>query len=170
MNIVWQILIGLATTFIGVVIGVVWQTAKRSGVYWRNPRFWKPLLSGEVVIVADKFDPESAPELSGWEASGLVGGGGMRAALEVVKLLEDLGLQRVGRKASIVYHNEDDAVGRALNSNLFCIGGPDANKVTAKILNHIGYRIPENRGFSSSLQPGRIYDRNSGADAGEGKG
>ena len=170
MDIVWQILIGLATTFIGFVIGAAWQAAKRSRAYWQSHRFWKPLLSGNVVIVADKFDPDIAPELRGWEASGLVGGGGMQAALEVVELLEDFRLLRVGRKASIVYHNEDDKIGDALRSNLFCIGGPDANSVTAKILNHIGYRIPENRGFSPGLRPGRIYDRNSGADAGDGKG
>ncbi len=170
MDIVWQILIGLAITFIGVVIGAVWKTAKRSGAYWRNPRFWKPLFSGKVVIVADKFDSDNAPKLRGWEASGLVGGGGMQAALEVVKLLEDLGLQRVGRKVSIVYHNEDGKVGHALKSNLFCIGSRDANTVTAKILDHIGYRIPKNRGFSPSLRPGRIYDRNSGVDAGDGNG
>jgi hypothetical protein len=170
MDIVWQIPIGLAITFIGVVIGAVWKTARRSGVYWRNPRFWKPLLSGRVVIVADKFDSENAPQLRGWEASGLVGGGGMQAALEIVKLLEDLGLQRVGHKASIVYHNEDDEIGKALKCNLFCIGSPDANTVTAKILDDIGYRIPNNRGFSPSLRPGRIYDRNSGVDACEGKG
>jgi hypothetical protein len=84
-------------------------------------------------------------------------------------VLEDLRLLRVGRKASVVYHN-DGKVDDALESNLFCIGGPDANSVTAGILNDIGYRIPENRGFSPGLQPGRIYDPNSGADAGEGQG
>ncbi|MDX6333983.1 MAG: hypothetical protein QOG05_1323 [Streptosporangiaceae bacterium] len=170
MDIVWQVLIGLTVTFIGFVIGAAWKSAKLSFAYWRNPRFWKPLSSGKVVIVADKFDKHNAPKLRGWEASGLVGGGGMLAALEVVKLLDDLGLQRVGRKFSIVYHNEDDTIGHDLKSNLFCIGSPDANTVTAKILNDIGYRIPENRGFSASLRPGRIYDRNTGVNAGEGEG
>jgi hypothetical protein len=170
MDIVWQILIGLATTFIGFVIGAVWQAVRRSRAYWQSRRFWKPLISGDVVIVADKFDQNTAPSLRGWEASGLVGGGGMQAALEVVELLEDFRLLRIGRKASIVYHNEDDKIGNILKSNLFCIGGPDANSVTTTILNDIGYRIPENRGFSPSLRPGRVYDRNSGADEGEGEG
>ncbi|HEY1701931.1 MAG TPA: hypothetical protein VGG75_19665 [Trebonia sp.] len=169
MDIVWQILIGLATIFIGFLIGSAWQAAKRSRAYWQSHRFWKPLLSGDVVIVADKFGQDT-PELRGWEASGLVGGGGMQAALEVVELLEDFRLLRVGRKASIVYHNESGKVDDALKSNLFCIGGPDANRVTAKILNHIGYKIPENRGFSPHLRPGRIYDPTSGTDVSDDKG
>jgi len=170
MGIVWQILIGLAITFIGVVIGRAWQAAKRRRVYWRSRRFWKPLLLGKVVIVVAKFDEDNASQLRGWEASGLVGGGGMQAALEVVELLEDIGLQRVGRKASIVFHNEDDKIGDALKSNLFCIGGPDANNVTAKVLSHISYTIPKNRGLAPDLQPGHIYNLNSRVDAGEGKG
>lgn len=167
MDIAEQIIIGLAITFIGVVIGAAWQAARRSRVYWGSRRFWKPLLWGKIAIIADKFDPDNAPELEGWEASGLVGGGGMQAALMVVQLLNDLGLQRVGRKASIIYHNEDDKISEALDYNLFCIGGPDANNVTAKVLNHIGYPIPENNGLAPGLQPGRVYDRN-GVDAGDG--
>jgi hypothetical protein len=170
MGIVEQVLIGLATTLIGVVIGAAWQIARRSGAYWRSRRFWKPLLSGRIVIVVDKFDPANAPDLSGWEASGLVGGGGMRAALEVVELLEDIGLQNARRKASIIFHNEDDEIGDSLASNLFCIGGPDANNVNARVLKRINLAIPENRGLSRFLQPGRIYDQNSSVDVGAENG
>jgi hypothetical protein len=169
MDIVEQILIGLATTFVGIVIGTIWQAARRGGVYWGSRRFWKPLLCGKLTIVADKFGPDNAPQLEGWEVSGLVGGGGMQAALAVVELLEDIGLQRPGRRASIVYGDDDDEIGKFLETNLFCIGGPDANKVTENILRHAGYPIPENRGLVPGLQPGRVYEKNSGADANDGK-
>ena len=66
-------------------------------------------------------------EFNRWEASGLVGVGGMQAAIETVKLFDDLGLRRIGRNIDIVYHDQAD--GKLYGSNIVCIGGPDANSL-----------------------------------------
>jgi hypothetical protein len=63
----------------------------------------------------------------------------MRASAEMVEVLEDLGLQRPGRKAEIVYH--DQVEGGIYEHNLICIGGPDANDVTKMILGRIGHSL-----------------------------
>jgi hypothetical protein len=121
-----QILINLISTFVGFIIGSGWQISRRRLSYWRARRFWRPFLTSDLKIIVGKFN-----EFDGFEASGFVGVGDMQAVAEVVALFDDLGFRRSGHTASIIYH--DQLVGDLYGSNLICIGGPDANKVTSRI-------------------------------------
>lgn len=134
MSIVVQILLGLIVTFLGFLIGRAWKISQRRRPYWSARRFWRPFLSGDVKIVMSKFN-----EFNEWEASGLVGVGGMEAAIGAVKLFDDLGLRSVGRKMDVVYHDRTDR--HLYESNLVCIGGPDSNEVTKLILSRIDHTI-----------------------------
>jgi hypothetical protein len=134
MAVVGQILIGLLTTFIGFLLGVAWQMSRRRITYWRARRFWRPFFSGDMKIVMARFR-----EFDAFEASGLVGVGGMQAAAELVSLLDDLGLRRMGRNIDIVYH--DQLPGDLYGVNIVCIGGPDGNQVTRRILERIEHTI-----------------------------
>ena len=71
-----QIVIGVIAIFTGFIISLTWEAGRRGRVYWRAWRFWHPFLSGDVKIIVDKFD-----KFTDWEASGLVGVGGMQATL-----------------------------------------------------------------------------------------
>lgn len=134
LTIVIQVLIGLVTTFIGFVIGSAWQMSHRRLSYWRARRFWRPFLASDIKVVIGKFN-----EFSGFEASGFVGMGDMQAAAEVVALFDDLGFRRSGHTLNIVYH--DQLAGDLYGANLVCIGGPDANKVTDRILERLRQTI-----------------------------
>jgi hypothetical protein len=134
MGITEQILIGLVTTFAGFLIALTWRGSRRRWTYWQSWRFWRPLISGDVKIVVDRFS-----EFNSWEPSGLVGVGGMQATAEIVALLDDLGIRNIGRRVDIVYHDRVD--GSDYSSNLICIGGPDANSVTKLMLQRLNSSI-----------------------------
>ena len=128
-----QVLLGLIVIFLGFLIARLWAVSSRGLRYWMPAwKFWWPFLSGDLKIVMSKFN-----EFNDWEASGLVGVGGMQAAIETVKLFDDLGLRRIGRKMDIVYHDQAD--GNLYESNIVCIGGPDANSVTKLILTKVDH-------------------------------
>ena len=155
MSIAEQILIGLVTTFAAFLIAVTWKMSRRRWIYWRAWRFWRPLFSGDVKIVVDRFD-----QFNSWEASGLVGVGGMQATAEIVSFLDDLGLRSAGREVDIIYHDRAD--GNIYSSNLVCIGGPDANSVTKLILERIepgiSLGIPERHNIAiTDVKNGRSY-------------
>jgi hypothetical protein len=155
MGIAEQVLIGLVTTFAGFLIALTWRMSRRHWIFWRAWRFWRPLFSGDVNIVVARFD-----QFNSWEASGLVGVGGMQAAAEIVSFLNDLGVQGAGRKTDIVYHDRAD--GELYGSNLICIGGPDANSVTRLILEKLEYGIrlgiPEQHDITiTDVKNGRSY-------------
>jgi hypothetical protein len=134
MDVIGQVLIGLLTTFIGFVLGLAWQMSRRQITYWRARRFWRPFFSDDMKIVMARFR-----EFDAFEASGLVGVGGMQAAAELVSLLDDLGFRRMGRTIDIVYH--DQLPGDLSGVNVVCIGGPDGNQVTRRILEGIDHTI-----------------------------
>src|SRR5690242_4400957 len=122
MDVVGQVLIGLLTTFIGFLLGLAWQMSRRQITFWRARRFWRPFFSDDMKIVMSRFR-----EFDGFEASGLVGVGGMQAAAELVSVLDDVGFRRMGRAINIVYH--DQLPGDLSGVNVVCIGGPDGNQV-----------------------------------------
>jgi len=134
MTVVWQVLIGLLTTFIGILLGLSWKISRQRIIYWRARRFWRPFLSGDLKIVVDRFR-----QFDAFEASGFVGVGGMQAVAEVISFLDDVGFRRLGRSIDIVYH--DQLEGDSYGANLICIGGPDANKVTDYMLKRIEHTI-----------------------------
>lgn len=134
-----QIIIGIIAIFAAFVISLTWDAGRRGRVYWRARRFWRPFLTGDVKIIVDKFD-----KFRDWEPSGLVGVGGMQATLEVRALLNDLGfndlgLRRTRRRVEIVYH--DQIQGNLGDYSLVCIGGPDANRITERIVNRLNSAI-----------------------------
>lgn len=134
MDVVVQILIGLIIIYLGFLVGRAWRYSRTLRPYWRAWRFWRPFLSGDMKIVMDKFN-----EFNEWEASGLVGVGGMEAAIGTVKLFDDWGLRNLGHSIDLVYHDQAD--GHLYESNLVCIGGPDANNVTDLILDKVDRTI-----------------------------
>jgi len=134
MGVVVQVLLGLIITFLAFLIGRLWALSRRGLPYWRAWRFWWPFLSGDLKIVMSKFN-----EFNRFEASGLLGVGGMQAAIETVKLFDDLGLRNIGRKIDIVYHDRADR--DLYDFNLVCIGGPDANTVTRLLLSSINLTV-----------------------------
>jgi len=165
VGIVVQVLLGLIVIFLGFLIARLWAVSSRGLRYWMPAwKFWWPFLSGDLKIVMSKFN-----EFNGWEASGLVGVGGMQAAIETVKLFDDLGLRRIGRKMDIVYHDQAD--GNLYESNIVCIGGPDANSVTKLILTEIDHTFnpgdPERNEVSFlDAKTGKTYDPDPGFDHG----
>jgi hypothetical protein len=155
MGIAEQILINLLAAFAGFLIASAWKGSRRRLVYWQSWRFWRPFFSGDVKIVVDRFN-----QFNSWEASGLVGVGGMQATAEIVSLLDDLGIRASGRQVSIVYHDRVD--GNVHGSNLICIGGPDANSMTKLILQRLDLSIrlgiPEQHNIViTDLETGRPY-------------
>jgi len=107
-----QVLLGLIVIFLGFLIARLWAVSSRGLRYWVPAwKFWWPFLSEDLKIVMSKFN-----EFNDWEASGLVGVGGMQAAIETVKLFDDLGLRRIGRKMDIIYHDQAD--GNLYESNI----------------------------------------------------
>jgi hypothetical protein len=134
MTVVWQVLIGLLTAFIGFLLGYTWKISRRRITYWRARRFWRPFVSGDLKIVVDRFR-----QFDAFEASGFVGVGGMQAVAEVISFLDDVGFRRLGRTLDIVYH--DQLEGDSYGANLICIGGPDAKKVTEFMLKRIEHTI-----------------------------
>lgn len=160
-----QVLLGLIVIFLGFLIARLWAVSSRGLRYWMPAwKFWWPFLSGDLKIVMSKFN-----EFNDWEASGLVGVGGMQAAIETVKLFDDLGLRRIGRKMDIVYHDQAD--GNLYESNIVCIGGPDANSVTKLILTKVDHTFspgdPERNEVSFlDTKTGKTYDPEPGFDHG----
>jgi hypothetical protein len=157
MSVVIQVLIGLLTIFLGFVLGFTWQVSRRRLLYWRARRFWRPFVSKDLKIVVGRFDKE----FHAFEASGVVGVGDMQAAAEVVSFFDDLGLRRLGSSIDIVYH--DQLTGDQYGANLVCIGGPDSNVVTEKILNEINHTIEVGDRARSTIemkdnQTGKVYD------------
>jgi len=134
MTIVSQILIGLLTTFTGFIAGFTWQLSRRSITYWRARRFWRPFVLGESKIVIGRFR-----EFDTFEASGLVGVGDMQAAAEVAAFAAELGFRRRARAVDIVY--QDQLTGDLYGANLICIGGPEGNRVTERILKGLNTSI-----------------------------
>ena len=155
MAFIVQILIGLLTIFIGFILGSTWQISRRRLSYLRARRFWRPFLSADLQIVIGRFQ-----EFNAFEASGFVGVGDMQAAAEIAAFFDDLGLRRSGHTASIVYH--DRLAGDLYGANLICIGGPDANKVTDRILGRINHTIKlgdprQHEIFLHDAETGEIY-------------
>jgi hypothetical protein len=134
VNIGIQVIIGLVSIVAAALIGTVWKFTQRGKVYWKAWRFWRPFLLSDVTVVVDKFD-----KFPDWEPSGLVGVGGMQATVEIRALLDDLGLRGAGRNVKIIY--SDQAQGNLHESNLVCIGGPDANCITRLITDRLNYTL-----------------------------
>jgi len=134
MTVFIQIVIGLLTTFVGFLLGLAWHISHQRVTYWRARRFWRPFVSSNLKIVVGRFR-----EFDDFEISGLVGVGDMQAAAELVSFLGRLGLRALGRSVDIIYH--DQLTGDLYGSNLVCIGGPDANRATERILNRIDCTI-----------------------------
>ena len=134
MSTVIQVLIGLLTTFIGFLLGAAWQISRRRIMYWRARRFWRPFVSGDTIIVVGRFR-----EFDTFESSGLVGAGDMQAAAELKSFFADIGFRRQERAVDIVYH--DQLLGDSYGSNLICIGGSDANRVTQALLERVDHKI-----------------------------
>jgi hypothetical protein len=152
MSIVSQILIGLLTTFIGFALGFTLQLSRRGINYWRARRFWRPFISGELKIVVGRFR-----EFDTFEASGLVGVGDMQAAAEVVAFFAELGFRRRARAIEIVY--QDRLAGDLYGANLICIGGPEGNRVTERILRRINHSIEFDGGTSlRDTETGTVYN------------
>ncbi len=155
MAVVSQVVIGLLTTFVGFALGFTWHVSRRKLTYWRARHFWRPFVSGDLKIVVGRFK-----DFDTFEASGLVGVGDMQAAAEVVSFFDDLGLRRLGSAIDIVYH--DQLAGNLYAANLVCIGGPDANQVTERILKNIHHTIELESGVISirDTRTGEIYEPN----------
>jgi len=100
MTVLYQVLIGLLATFIAYMAGLARRTSFRQLTYWRARRFWRPFISGNLKIVSARFR-----DFNDWEASGLVGVGGMQAAAELTAFLDDVGYRRLGASLEIVYHD-----------------------------------------------------------------
>lgn len=141
MTIVSQILIGLLTTLVGFALGFTWQLSRRSIIYWRARRFWRPFVSGQSKIVVGRFR-----EFDTFEASGLVGVGDMQAAAEVAAFFAELGVRRGANAIDIVY--QDQFSGDLYGANLISIGGPEGNRVTERILRRINHSIKFDSGSS----------------------
>jgi hypothetical protein len=125
-----QVVIGLITTFAGFLLGIAWHVLRQKVTYWRARRFWRPFISTDLKIVVGRFR-----EFDAFEASGLAGVGDMQAAAELVAFLGKVGLRASGRAVEIIYH--DQLPGEFYGSNLVCIGGPDANRATERMLSRI---------------------------------
>lgn len=82
---------------------------------------------------------EGLGEFDTFEASGLVGVGDMQAAAEVSAFFAELGFRRRAHTAEIVY--QDQLAGDFYGANLICIGGPEGNRVTERILKRINHSI-----------------------------
>jgi hypothetical protein len=145
-----QVLIGLLTIFIGFILGSTWQLSRRTLLYWRARRFWRPFVSRDLKIVVGRF----IREFSAFEASGVVGVGDMQAAAEVVSFFDDIGLRRLGSAIDIVYH--DQLTGDLYDGNLVCIGGPDSNRVSDLILKKIGHTIDVGDGQGSVISQSAV--------------
>jgi hypothetical protein len=129
MTAVIQVLIGLLTTFIGFIIGFAVQVLRRRIIYWRARPFWKGFLSADTKLVVGRFG-----ELDSWEQSGLIGVGDMHAIVELKAFLDGLRIGP-GHGPEILY--ADQVTGDVYGSNLICVGGPDANPITKRILSKI---------------------------------
>lgn len=153
MTIVSQILIGLLTTFIGFTLGFTWQLSRRGINYWRARRFWRPFISAELKIVVGRFR-----EFDTFEASGLIGVGDMQAAAEVTSFFAELGFRRRARAIDIIY--QDQLAGDLYSANLICIGGPEGNRVTERILRRINHTIEFDGGGTSlrDTETGTVYN------------
>lgn len=133
----------IVAIILGLVATAIWavSTSGFKGVrrWWvdRNARqFWLPLVSGDQKIVLGRFTKLVTEwgelDLTKWEATGLVGMGDVHAATFVESFLDDLGVRKLGQTFAVVDH--DQVSGDLSNTNLICLGGPDVNRITRKIL------------------------------------
>jgi hypothetical protein len=165
VTVVIQVLVGLLTTFIGFVIGSITQAFRQRVVYWRARPFWKSFVSGDTKLIVGRFK-----ELDSWEASGLTGVGDMRAIVELKAFLDGLH-SKPGHSPEILY--ADQITGEVYGSNLICVGGPDANPATKRILSEIHHTIcqedPERHIVSMrDTETGEVYSPRMDADDVEG--
>jgi len=122
-----NILIGLATTFIGYVIGRLWQITVDRRPYRRIKRFWKPILSGDTQIIVSRFTPDTSDPHMTFEYPGLVGGGDALAMRELTTFFE-----KIHTKGVHVVYVDEPSVDRT--KNLILVGGPGINAVTKDAL------------------------------------
>jgi hypothetical protein len=164
MDVFVQVVVGLVTTFVGFILGFAWHVLRQKVTYWRARRFWRPFISNDLKIVVGRFR-----EFDAFEASGLAGVGDMQAAAELVAFLGKVGLRTSGRSVDIIYH--DQLPGEFYGSNLVCIGGPDANRATKRMLSRIHRTIAigdSNTSFRDS-ENGEVYSSVAAKEPGSGE-
>jgi len=122
MSAITNVLVGLATAFIGYLIGRLWQTVRVRRRYWRSRQFWQPVVDGHFQIVISRFPVEGFRK-----PTGVVGGGDAIANRLLGDLFQDIGLERP--KSVYVDEAELDR-----DQNLIVLGGPNANRVADEAL------------------------------------
>jgi len=138
-----NVLAGLATTFIGYIIGRTWQKVIDRMPYRRARIFWQPLLNADTQIVVSRFELPSWPE-----PTGAVGGGDAIALREISSYFSRIGL----RRTSVVYVDEP-TVDR--DNNLILLGGPGSNAVTMDALRLFN---PQVQLLDPPGEPGQVHD------------
>jgi hypothetical protein len=130
------IILALVATAIWAVSSRGFKGVRRWWIYKNARKFWRPLVSGDLKIVLGRFVKIRTKcgelDLTEWEATGLVGMGDVNAATFLESFLDDLGVRRLGQTFDVVDH---DQISEDLShTNLICLGGPDVNRITRKIL------------------------------------
>ncbi|WP_410590435.1 hypothetical protein [Amycolatopsis sp. lyj-23] len=121
----------IAVNLIAAAIGgvAVWTTGRtrRRARLLRARKFWKhPGDRGVTIVVG----AQSRGWLDAWERSGLIGLGDAEALASIEEQLRSFGFGLTVRSA-------EDMAGADLRRDLVLIGGPDANPVTATMIQRI---------------------------------
>ena len=89
---------------------------------------WMPLMTGPTQVVLPRFRKYQGLNFDDFERTGLLGAGDAAALGVVAAHMQE----RTGAAPSIRFADALDGV--ALDTNLLCLGGPDANPVTRKVM------------------------------------
>jgi hypothetical protein len=89
---------------------------------------WIPLITGPTQVVLPRFRQYGGLNFDNFERTGLLGAGDAAALGIVAACIQE----RTGTAASMRFADTLDGV--ALDTNLLCLGGPDANPVTRKVM------------------------------------
>jgi hypothetical protein len=122
-----NIIVGLSTALIGYIIGRLWQRLVDWLPYRQARLFLRPVMTGELCVVASRFREPSFPD-------GMVGGGDAAALRELAIFFGKIGFKYY----ESVYVDE-----RHLNrkNNLVLLGGLDTNQITKDAMEEIGSNL-----------------------------
>jgi hypothetical protein len=128
-----EVILGIASTFVAFLLGLVWRRLSHWIVNFRSHRFWRPFMHGRVTFILGRFS-----DLPTFEPCGLVGAGDNLALTELTGYF-----QRIGFKGfTIVYADQIGWADRKpLEGNLILIGGPDTNTLAKEVLERLSLGV-----------------------------